>query len=784
MTQGKQHKPIAQKEENLVTQMLSKYITYWPAFLIFGILAISGAYVYLRYATPMYEATAKLIIKDEKKGYEDSKMMESFNMMGTKKIIENEIEVLQSRTLMDNVVKSLHLYAPITIEGKVRAISAYLSSPVQITVADPDSIKEVPKVHFTYDQAKGAISLEGKYAGSVNEWLSTPYGRLKFVPNKRYVPSNLGKQYYFSLVQTKDVTKNILRGLKVSAASKLSSIIDLSYRDEIPQRAEDVLNQLIVVYDRAAIDEKNSLAKNTLEFVDERLGLVKRDLDSVERNVQQYKAATGATDISSQGQAYIQSVASNDQEVGRLRAQISSINEVEKTITSGSDRGGLMTAGVGDANLSQLMNDLNSKQLEYQRLKTTVAENNPILVSLREQIDKLKPTILENVQAQKRSLEASMASISSTSNKFSSMLSAVPQKERQLLEMSRDQNIKNGIYSFLLQKKEESELSYASTLSDSRVVNKAQSTKKPVSPNKMLIYLAAVALAVGVCIVFISARESFSRKVLYRHELESMTSLPIIGEVAHNKSKDELVIQAGKRSFIAEEFRKIRVSLHFLGIDQSKKKILVTSSIPGEGKSFVAANLAISNSLSGKKVVLVDLDLHKPGLGKIFDKTTEDAGMSDYLTGEKDPEDIIKRVPNHENLFFVSSGTLHESPSELLLNGKINDFIAYLEGIFDLVVLDTAPVVLVTDAFVLTKLVNATLYVVRHKYTPKMLVKRIDENMRINPLTNPGIVFNGVKTRGFFNNNYGYGYDYVYGEKGKKKEKKEQKQKKTVTQKT
>lgn len=776
MTQGKHHKNPLQKEESLVTQLLAKYITYWPAFLIFVVMAVAGAYVFLRYATPKYEATATLIIKDEKKGYED-KGMESMNMISTTKIIENEVEVLQSRTLMDNVVKSLHLYAPVSIEGKVKAVSAYMLSPVEIIVSDPDSIKEVPKIFLDYSEKTGIVSLNGKNVGTINEWLVTPYGRLKFIPNKHYRQHEMGKKYFFSLIQTKNITKGILAGLKVIAASKLSSVINLSYRDEIPQRAEDVLNQLIVHYDRAAIDEKNSLAKNTLDFVEDRLGIVKRDLDSVERSVQRYKANTGSTDISSQGQIYLQSVGANDQKIGEYNAQLAAMGQVEKAISTGTSKGGLMPAalGVTDPSLSQLMNQLNSSELEYERLKKTVAENNPMLVSLRDQIGKLRPSILENVQNQRRGLEASRDNISRTNSSYNSMLSSIPQKERQLLEMNRDQNIKNGIYSFLLQKREESELSYASTLSDSRVVNKAQSSKFPVSPNKMLVYLGAVALAFGVCIAFISAREAFSRKVLYRHELESLTHVPIIGEVAYNNSKEELVIQKGKRSFIAEEFRKIRVSLHFLGIDSSHKKILVTSSIPGEGKSFVAANLAISNSLSGKKVVLVDLDLHNPGLGKIFDKTTADAGMSDYLTGEKDPEDIIKRVPNHENLFFVSSGTLHESPSELLLNGKVKDFIEYLEGIFDLVVLDTAPVVLVTDAYILSRLSDATLYVVRHKYTPKMLVKRIDENMRINPLTNPGIIFNGVKTRGFFNNNYGYGYDYVYGDKQRKKERKDKK---------
>jgi tyrosine-protein kinase Etk/Wzc len=766
MSQNKINKNPLQKEENLVTQLISKYIMFWPLFLVFFVLAVGSAYMYLRYATPMFEATATLIIKDEKKGADDSKLMESLNMISTKKIIENEVEVLHSRSLMDNVVKSLHLYAPVSQEGKIRTVSAYQFSPLTIQASNPDSIKEVPKVFMSYDEKAGSVMLNGKYAGSVNEWLNTPYGRLKFIPNKRYVPGNSGKPFYFSLFKPKDITKNILNNLKVTAASKLSSIINLSYRDEVPQRAEDVLNQLIVMYDRAAIDEKNSLAKNTLQFVEERLNIVAQDLDSIEKNVQRYKAGTGSADISTQGQLYLQNVSSNDQELGKINMQLAVLDQVDRALTSGGG-GGMMpsTMGVADPNLSQMMTDLNNKELEYEKLRKTVAENNPMLVSLRDQISRIRPSIAENLQSQRKNLEASRGNLSMTNNKYNSMLSTIPQKERQLLEMSRDQNIKNGIYSFLLQKREESELSYASTLSDSRVVNKAQSSKFPVSPNKLMIYLAAAAVAFGICILFISAREAFSRKVLYRQELETLTNVPIIGEVAFNKSKESIVIEAGKRSFIAEEFRKIRVSLHFLGIDGTRKKILVTSSIPGEGKSFVAANLGISNALTGKKVVLVDIDLHNPGLGRIFEKTSEDAGVSDYLAGKKDPEDIIKRVPGHDNLFFVSAGTLHESPSELLLNGKINDLVAYLEGAFDLVVMDTAPVVLVTDAYILSKLSNATLYVVRHKYTPKMLIKRIDENLRINPLTNPAIVFNGVKTRGFFKNNYGYGYDYVYGGK-------------------
>jgi len=769
MSKKKQHKIPVKQEENIFIQLVSKYIFYWPLFLILLLVFMSGAFIFIRYATPKYEATATLIIKDEKKGTEDTKAMEALNMISTKKIIENEIEVLQSRTIMNNVVKNLHLYAPIYQEGKIRSVSGYVISPLEIIAANPDSIHAVKKVVLKYDEKTGGVFLNGKYAGLTNEWINSAYGKLKFIPNKRFAPSiNPGKPFYFSLMEPKDVTKTILKGLQVISVNKLSSIINLTYRDEVPQRAEDILNQLIIMYDRSSVEEKNALAKNTLSFVEERLSAVSQDLDSIEKTVQGYKTGTGSSDISTQGQLYLQNVSSNDQELGRINMELAVLDQVSEAVNSGNITSGGMTpstVGIADPNLSKLMSDLNTKELEYEKLRKTVAENNPMLVSIRDQINKIRPSIIDNLSSQRKNLEASRSNLTQTNNKYNSMLSTIPQKERAILEMSRDQNVKSGIYSFLLQKREESELSYASTLSNSRVINAAQSSKFPVSPNKMLIMLGAMAAAFGIGFVFISAKEGLSRNILYRKDLESMTAVQVIGEIAHNESKESIVVEKGKRSFIAEEFRKIRVSLHFLGIDNLRKKILITSSIPGEGKSFIAANLAISNALAGKKVLLVDVDLHKPGLGKMFGKSTEDAGLSDYLMGKKKADDIIKKTNDYENLFFVSSGTIHESPSELLLNGKIEEFVAYVEGKFDMIVLDTAPSVLITDAFVLTNLCDATLYIVRHKYTPKMLLKRIDENMEVNPLKNLAIIFNGVKKRGFFKNNYGYGYDYVYGGK-------------------
>jgi capsular exopolysaccharide synthesis family protein len=761
-------------EESLAQQVVSKYMPYWPMFLLAILLAVGIAYAYLRYATPIYEANATLIIKDEKKGNEESKLMESLDQISSKKIVENEIEVIQSRKIMADVVKRLGLYAPVYAQGDIKTTSAYLTSPIAILATAPDSLKRYEKIKLSFDKNNTEVILNDTFRYAINQVVTTPYGRLEFQPNKKYEkPARPVKEFYFSLINPRDLVPGLLGGLKAEAASKLSSIVNLSYRDEVPQRAEDILNQLIISYKQSEINEKDALAKNTLKFVEERLNIVSHDLDSIEKKVQQYKSGRGAVDIGAQGQLYLQNVSANDQKLSEVNAQLSVLDQVEKFVKSKENAGGIVpsTVGVSDPMLSQLMDRLYASELEYEKLKKTVGENNPNLVSIRDQINKIKPNILQNIQSQQQSLNATKRNLQATNSGYTSMLQAVPQKERQLLDISREQQMKSLVYASLLQKREESELAYASTVSNNRVVDDAQANPYPVSPRRTLIYLMAIATLLGVCFIIITVLESFTGKVLYRSEVESRTSIPIIGEIAFDKSKKPIVIEAGRRSFIAEEFRKLRISLSFLGINSNHKKILVTSSISGEGKSFIAANLAISLALTGKKVVLVDMDLNNPTLAKILDVENGE-GVTQFLTGEKEPEEIIRRVGEHENLFFVSSGYIPENPSELLSNGKVKDFIDYLDNAFDLVIIDTSPLVLVTDGYLLTGLCDATLFVIRHKYTPKMLIKRIDVNNHINPINNPAIIFNGVKVRGFFKNNYGYGYDYVYGNKQREKEKK------------
>jgi capsular exopolysaccharide synthesis family protein len=351
-------------------------------------------------------------------------------------------------------------------------------------------------------------------------------------------------------------------------------------------------------------------------------------------------------------------------------------------------------------------------------------------------------------------------------------LQSIPQKERDLVEISRQQAIKSESYNFLLQKRDETALSLVSSIGDSKVIDKAHSSTRPVSPKTKLVYFAAIFLALGFAVGLIWLYENFKATILYRQEIESYTSIPVVGEIMYQKSKDSLVIGNGKRTYIAEQFRNLRTTLPYIGLSDGRKKLQITSSISGEGKSFIAANLAVGLAMTGKKVVAVEFDLSDPTLSDKLQVTEIKKGLTDYLTNQASPDEIINKAQIQDNLYVVSAGWLPENPSELILSEKVPELIKYLSDNFDYIIIDTAPVGLLSDAYVLSAYCDATLYVVRHKHTRKALIQRLDTNNKINELKNMAIVFNGVRARGFGKNGYGYGYGYgyVYRE-GKKKKK-------------
>ena len=757
---------IQTTNETLFSKLLAKYIPYWPMFLVLGILSFGVALAYIKITPKKYQSTASLIIKDEKKGNDDSRIMESLNLMGSKKIIENEIEVLKSRPVIETVVKNFRLYAPVYLEEGFLDQYLYENAPLTIESLEPQKLKNSrEKLYLQLDnQDKKTILINGKKAGFAGAWLTTDYGILRFNisdPSKLIDPS---KKYFFQVIGVPFKTKNILDNLKVTSANKLSSVIELKYNDFTPQLAQDILDQIISSYNTAAINEKNILAKSTLAFIEERLNVVGSQLNAIEQQIQQYKAQSGAFDISTQGQLFLQNVSSNDQKLSEINVQLSVMNDLQGQLESHTNLSGNHTVLLGniDPILTQMIGALNAAELEREKLKKTVAENNPMLISISDQIAKIKENIKDNIRDQRRNLEATKNNLFATNTNYNNLLHDIPVKERALLEISREQSIKSGIYSFLLQKREESELSFVSNIAESRIINHAQALNNPVSPNLMIVFGMAVCAVFGIPVTLIGVKETLSSTILYRAEIESMVNVPIIGEIEYHKKSKPLAIETGKRSLAAEEFRRLRYVIQDILKAAENKMLLVTSSISGEGKSYIATNLAISFSLTGKKVVLVDFDLHNSSLGKIFNNT-EMKGVTDVLLGTTGVDKLVKLVPGYENLYFLPSGSIHDEPSGILENERTVEMFRFLQSQYDLIIIDSPPVALVTDAHYLTNLCAASIFAVRHGFTPKSLLKRFETNNAVHPLVNPLIVFNGVKTRGFAGNDNGYGYGYKYG---------------------
>lgn len=758
---------IEAAENNLFQQLFFRYWPYWPLFIILMVCGLGLGYLYLRTTTPMYESSATILIKDEKKGLDDSKVAEALNPLSSKKIVENETEIMHSRALITEVVKELSLYAPVTVKDGFITKSAYTSSPVILDIKNPDSLSETTApVLFTYAPATKTVVVNNQdYA--VGNWQNTPWGVLRFSENPLYRSQSGNGKFYFSLVSVKTVAKNISESIEVAPVSKLSTVISLRIKDANPARGEAILNSLMFVYNKVSITDKTQLAANTLSFVEKRLQFIEPQLDSAERNIQKFRTEKGAVDLDEQSQLYLRSVGESNQKASELNVQLAALDQVEKYVLSKTNEAGVVPAsfGIQDPLLSQLVEKLYDSEIQYERLKKTTAENNPILVSLQNEIIKIKPNILDLVRNQRKSLEAGRDNLNGTIERYSSLLKGVPKQQRELAEMNRPLGIKNNIYTFLLQKREEAALSFNATVSDSRLVDKAESSLKPVSPKKTLVLLFSMlgALAMGIAVIMI--KEVFNGKILFRSDIESFSTLPVLGEIVYDDTNKTLLVSGNGRSFAEEQFRQIRTAVTHLGSTAVTKKIMVTSSIAGEGKSFVAANLALSFAATGRKVVIVDMDLYMPQIAGIFE-VNSDAGLSDYLTGSKEADYIIKKTAASNNLFVVPAGADKAGNlSELVLNGKAQQLLDYLETIFDIVIVDTTPVLAITDAYIISTWCHATVYIIRHGFTPRIHVQRLDDNAELHRLKNTGIVFNGVKKRGTgkYGYGYGYGYDYDYG---------------------
>ncbi len=759
-------KSKTESEDNIFRYIIQTFFPFWPLFLILIFCFLLAGWGYLQYATPVYEASASIIIKDEQKGVDDSRIMESINPFESKKIVENEILVLQSRNLINRVVKTLNLYAPAYEETGMKSKSAYTSTPVKILIKDPDKIglsnEEPEKYVFHYDSKNEEVLVSGqKYV--LNEWLEFPDGQIvMFVKNDRRNRESKNP-HYFTFLNPKIISDEIIRNLNIEITNKLSSVVNLSIGDPVPERAEHILDNLIQQYHQKIINERKELASNTMIFIDDRIENVENDLGELEYKIEEYRSKKGVIDLSEQGRLYLQDVGANDRQISEIELQLAVLHNVESYVISKGSTGGIVpsTLGINDPILSQLIDKLYNLEVEYERLKRTTAENNPVLTSITNQISKIRPGILENVSSQRQNLQSRAENLNFNNRRFNSTLSTIPENERTLLEINRQKTIKNNLFSYLLQKREETALANIPTSENNTLVNSAEASLDPVSPKPLFTYFIALSLALVAGIGFVMGKEVLSGKILFRSEIEKYTFIPIIAELFYVKLPAINKFEKPQEFVLIEQFRQLAARLGLYNREFKQKRILITSGISGEGKSFVSSNLAYSLAQSGKKVVLVDMDFRKPYISELFDLSSS-KGIIGFLEDEVVYEEIIHSSGVSPNLFIASTGAKGDDYSEILLNGKMDIFMELLSNDFEYVILDSAPINVLAEVNLLAEFSDKTLYIIRHGHTSKEAVKTLDDSSSLQSLKNVSIVFNGLKTRGMVKTEYGYGYDLKF----------------------
>lgn len=533
--------PKSEREEaNFLSTLWNGFFPFWPLFAGLSIAFLIPAWVYSLSVKPAYIIKAALVISDEGKRTGETPGSQSINIYPYKKVVDNEVQVLQSRTLMDEVVMDLALYAAV-YEKSVSAVSAYTSSPVTIRVKDPHTIRAQKEIPYEYDEVTKRVKINGKWYG-LDQWVALSFGVVKFEANSQK-KHPVKHPLFFSLVHPAKITESILRKLQVLPVDEPASVIIIQYTDEVPDRGVEVINRLLDAYNRFNLSAKNQLAANTLNFMNERLRKIEAELDSIESRIQQFKSNQGVVDVSEQGKLYLQNVSESERKAADINGQLALLDQVANYVRSGRVQTGIVptSLGIDDPVLAQLLQRLNELELQYSNLRTTTGENNPLVKAVESEIAKIRPNIVSIVTNQRARLQATRRNINRTGSQIASQLRALPVKERALLEISRQQATKREVYAYLLQKREEAALTAAAVLSDTRVIDRAQANTTAAGYTKLFILVGAMMLALLATIVYIFFKEILSNRIMFRSSLEKMTSLPIAAEIIHNKRQKKFL---------------------------------------------------------------------------------------------------------------------------------------------------------------------------------------------------------------------------------------------------
>ena len=773
-----------QSEEQVnIQELLFRYLIHWPWFVISIIICIACAWGYLRLTTPIYNITATVLIKDEKKGG-GANMSSELEKMGldgfvsSSNNVDNEIEVLRSKSLAREVVNNLGLFVTYMDEDEFPSKELYHTSPVLVSLTHQEADKLPGRMEINMIlQPTGALGVqitvgEKEYRKQFDKLpavFPTDEGTIAFFANNDTLsavcPENITKERHITAFINRpfSVLKEYVSSLSIAPTSKTTSVVVISLENTNTRRGRDYINKLLEMYNINANNDKNEVAQKTAEFIDERIGIISKELGSTEQDLENFKRSAGITDLSSEAQIALTGNAEYEKKRVENQTQINLVMDLQRYMKGNEYEVLPSNIGLQDAASAGAIDRYNQMLVERKRLLRTSTENNPTIINLDTSIRAMRTNVQATLDATLKGLQITKEDLAREASRYSRRINDAPTQERQFVSIARQQEIKSGLYLMLLQKREENAITLAATANNAKIIDEALADDNPISPKKTIVYLAALVLGVGlpVGVIYLIGLTKF--KIEGRADVEKLTSLPVVGDIPLADEKTgSIAVFENQNNLMSETFRNVRTNLQFM-LENGKNVILVTSTISGEGKSFISANLAISLSLLGKKVVIVGLDIRKPGLNKVFNIPKKEHGITQYLTNTTaNLMDFVQPSDINKNLFILPGGTVPPNPTELLARGGLEKAIETLKANFDYVILDTAPVGMVTDTLLIGRVADLSVYVCRADYTHKAEFTLINELAENNKLPNLCIAVNGLDL-----NSRKYGYYYGYGKYGK-----------------
>ena len=770
-----------EKEDMIsVMEVATLFMKHWKWIALGLIAALAVAFLYLRYTTPVYNITANVVLKEEKnsRSMQMPGSFEELAMMGAVSNVENETYILRSRNMIRSVINRLDLHTSYIVEGRVKSVDLYTGSPVIVDMAQADLDELHNNIELQVRMLEDAqqVEVKGLVAGSsidtvfshLPALLMTKQGNISFTRRDGMKPDY--RQLYVT-IQHPDAVIGTYRGnLTVAPASRSASVLNLSLNTPYPQKGKDFLNMLVEVYNNEAIEDKNQEARNTQKFIEERIAIIDQELTVAEVNVEEYKQEKGLTDIQTDLQRDMQMGSTYEQQLVQVETQLSVVNSLNSYVNNPANQEKTIPANVGieDPTLAATTSEYNRLLLEKQRLSQSMTEDNPAMRRINEQISGLRQSIGTSINSVQQGLQIQRRDARNQANIFGGRVSSVPKQEREFMELSREQQIKASLFLMLLEKREENALALAAYANKAKVLDEAALAGK-VAPRSMIVLLAALMLGLLIPAGIIYLTDILQYRIRTRADVDRVSRVPILGEIPKHEENENIAVQENETHAIDEAFRMLRTNL-LLTLGADNKVVVFTSTVLGEGKSFIALNTAISLSLLNKKVLVVGLDLRIPRLKEYMHLETRD-GITSYLSGfEKELNNLVVPSGITENLWALPAGAIPPNPAELLSRPSLDKALEKLREEFDYIMIDSAPVSQVTDTLILNRVSDATVYVCRSNYSSKGNLRFANDMMQLKRLNNMVLVVNDVDE---FHHAYGYGYGkgygYGYGKTKKKK---------------